>query len=89
MFGLTFGVLFLRALIGGISTTLLLYTSFSGTFLRTLYLCFFGTLPVLVLGYISVYLNVRPGWKMGLLKEVVLLMALLFGVNAWKLVQKK
>ena len=57
--------------------------------MRTLYLCFFGTLPVLVLGYISVYLNVRPGWKMGLLKEVVLLMALLFGVNAWKLVQKK
>ena len=50
---------------------------------------FFGRLPVLVLGYIVVYLNVHPSWKMGLLKEVVLLMALPFGVNAWGLVQKK
>ena len=46
-------------------------------------------LPVLVLSYIAVYLNVRPGWKMGLLKEVVMLMALPFDVNAWRLVQKK
>ena len=81
--------MFLCTLISGINTTLLLYTSFSGTFLRTLYLYFFGTLPVLVLGYIAVYLNVQPGWKMGLLKEVVLLMALPFDVNAWKLLQKK
>ena len=57
--------------------------------MRTLYLCFFGTLPILVLGYIAVYFNVRPGWKMGLLKEVVMLMALPFDVNAWRLVQKK
>ena len=57
--------------------------------MRTLYLCFFGTLPILVLGYIAVYFNVRPGWKRGLLKEVVMLMALPFDVNAWRLVQKK
>ena len=48
LFGLAFGVLFLCALIGGIGTTLLLHTSFSGTFLRTLYLGFFGALPVAV-----------------------------------------
>ena len=42
LFGLAFGVLFLCALIGGIGTTLLLHTSFSDTFLRTLYLGFFG-----------------------------------------------
>ena len=106
------------ALIGGIGTTLLLHTSFSGTFLRTLYLGFFGTLPVavfqgravldvqwgkymalfgviggvlsvLVFGYIAVYLDVHLGWKMGFLEEAVLLMALPFGVNAWKLMQKK
>ena len=118
LFGLAFGVLFLCALIGGIGTTLLLHTSFSGTFLRTLYLGFFGTLPVavfqgravldvqwgkymalfgviggvlsvLVFGYIAVYLDVHLGWKMGFLEEAVLLMALPFGVNAWKLMQKK
>lgn len=118
LFGLAFGVLFLCALIGGIGTTLLLHTSFSGTFLRTLYLGFFGALPVavfqgravldvqwgkylalfgfiggvlsvLVFGYIAVYLDVHLGWKMGFLEEVVLLMALPFGVNAWKLAQKK
>lgn len=118
LFGLAFGILFLCALIGGIGTTLLLHTSFSGTFLRTLYLGFFGALPVavfqgravldvqwgkylalfgviggvlsvLVFGYIAVYLDVHLGWKMGFLEEAVLLMALPFGVNAWKLAQKK
>ena len=118
LFGLAFGVLFLCALIGGIGTTLLLHTSFSGTFLRTLYLGFFGALPmavfqgravldvqwgkylalfgliggvlsVLVFGYIAVYLDVHLGWKMGFLEEAVLLMVLPFGVNAWKLAQKK
>ena len=118
LFGLAFGVLFLCALIGGIGTTLLLHTSFSGTFLRTLYLGFFGALPVavfqgravldvqwgkylalfgfiggvlsvLVFGYIAVYLDVHLGWKMGFLEAAVLLMALPFGVNAWKLAQKK
>ena len=118
LFGLAFGVLFLCALIGGIGTTLLLHTSFSGTFLRTLYLGFFGALPVavfqgravldvqwgkymalfgviggvlsvLVFGYIAVYLDVHLGWKMGFLEEAVLLMALPFCVNAWKLAQKK
>ena len=118
LFGLAFGVLFLCALIGGIGTTLLLHTSFSGTFLRTLYLGFFGALPVavfqgravldvqwgkylalfgviggvlsvMVFGYIAVYLDVHLGWKMGFLEEAVLLMALPFGVNAWKLAQKK
>ena len=118
LFGLAFGVLFLCALIGGIGTTLLLHTSFSGTFLRTLYLGFFGALPVavfqgravldvqwgkylalfgviggvlsvLVFGYIAVYLDVHLGWKMGFLEEAVLLMALPFSVNAWKLAQKK
>lgn len=118
LFGVAFGVLFLCALIGGIGTTLLLHTSFSGTFLRTLYLGFFGALPVavfqgravldvqwgkylalfgfiggvlsvLVFGYIAVYLDVHLGWKMGFLEEAVLLMALPFGVNAWKLMQKK
>ena len=118
LFGLAFGVLFLCALIGGIGTTLLLHTSFSGTFLRTLYLGFFGALPVavfqgravldvqwgkylalfgviggvlsvLVFGYIAVYLDVHLGWKMGFLEEAVLLMALPFGVNVWKLAQKK
>ena len=106
LFGLAFGVLFLCTLIGGIGTTLLLHTSFSGTFLRTLYLGFFGALPVavfqgravldvqwgryvLVFGYIAVYLDVHLGWKMGFLEEAVLLMALPFGVNAWKLAQKK
>ena len=118
LFGLAFGVLFLCALIGSIGTTLLLHTSFSGTFLRTLYLGFFGALPVavfqgravldvqwgkylalfgviggvlsvLVFGYIAVYLDVHLGWKMGFLEEAVLLMALPFGVNAWKLAQKK
>ena len=118
LFGLAFGLLFLCALIGGIGTTLLLHTSFSGTFLRTLYLGFFGALPVavfqgravldvqwgkylalfgviggalsvLVFGYIAVYLDVHLGWKMGFLEEAVLLMALPFGVNAWKLAQKK
>ena len=118
LFGLAFGVLFLCALIGGIGTTLLLHTSFSGTFLRTLYLGFFGALPVavfqgravldvqwgkylalfgfiggvlsvLVFGYIAVYLDVHLGWKMGFLEEAVLLMALPFAVNAWKLMQKK
>ena len=118
LFGLAFGVLFLCALIGGIGTTLLLHTSFSDTFLRTLYLGFFGALPVavfqgravldvqwgkylalfgliggvlsvLVFGYIAVYLDVHLGWKMGFLEEAVLLMALPFGVNAWKLAQKK
>lgn len=118
LFGVAFGVLFLCALIGGIGTTLLLHTSFSGTFLRTLYLGFFGALPVavfqgravldvqwgkylalfgviggvlsvLVFGYIAVYLDVHLGWKMGFLEEAVLLMALPFSVNAWKLVQKK
>ena len=118
LFGLAFGVLFLCALIGGIGTTLLLHTSFSGTSLRTLYLGFFGALPVavfqgravldvqwgkylalfgviggvlsvLVFGYIAVYLDVHLGWKMGFLEEAVLLMALPFGVNAWKLMQKK
>lgn len=118
LFGLAFGVLFLCALIGGIGTTLLLHTSFSGTFLRTLYLGFFGALPVavfqgravldvqwgkylalfgviggalsvLVFGYIAVYLDVHTGWKLGFLEEAVLLMALPFGVNAWKLAQKK
>ena len=118
LFGLAFGVLFLCALIGGIGTTLLLHTSFSGTFLRTLYLGFFGALPVavfqdravldvqwgkylalfgfiggvlsvLVFGYIAVYLDIHVGWKLGFLEEAVLLMALPFGVNAWKLVQKK
>lgn len=118
LFGLAFGVLFLCALIGGIGTTLLLHTSFSGTFLRTLYLGFFGALPVavfqgravldvqwgkylalfgviggalsvLVFGYIAVYLDVHLGWKMGFLEEAVLLMVLPFGVNAWKLMQKK
>lgn len=118
LFGLAFGVLFLCALIGGIGTTLLLHTSFSGTFLRTLYLGFFGALPVavfqgravldvqwgkylalfgviggvlsvLVFGYIAVYLDVHLGWKMGFLEEAVLLMALPFGMNAWKLAQKK
>ena len=118
LFGLAFGVLFLCALIGGIGTTLLLHTSFSGTFLRTLYLGFFGALPVavfqgravldvqwgkylalfgviggvlsvLVFGYIAVYLDVHLGWKMGFREEAVLLMALPFGVNAWKLAQKK
>ena len=118
LFGVAFGVLFLCALIGGIGTTLLLHTSFSGTFLRTLYLGFFGALPVavfqgravlnvqwgkylalfgviggalsvLVFGYIAVYLDVHLGWKMGFLEETVLLMALPFGVNAWKLMQKK
>lgn len=118
LFGLAFGVLFLCALIGGIGTTLLLHASFSGTFLRTLYLGFFGALPVvvfqgravldvqwgkylalfgviggalsvLVFGYIAVYLDVHLGWKMGFLEEAVLLMALPFSVNAWKLAQKK
>ena len=118
LFGLAFGVLFFCALIGGIGTTLLLHTSFSGTFLRTLYLGFFGALPVavfqgravldvqwgkymalfgviggvlsvLVFGYIAVYLDIHLGWKMGFLEEAVLLMALPFGVNAWKLAQKK
>ena len=118
LFGVAFGVLFLCALIGGIGTTLLLHTSFSGTFLRTLYLGFFGALPVtvfqgravldvqwgkylalfgfiggvlsvLVFGYIAVYLDVHLGWKMGFLEEAVLLMALPFGVDAWKLAQKK
>ena len=118
LFGVAFGVLFLCALIGGIGTTLLLHTSFSGTFLRTLYLGFFGALPVavfqgravldvqwgkylalfgviggvlsvLVFGYIAVYLDVHLGWKMGFLEEAVLLMVLPFGVNAWKLAQKK
>lgn len=118
LFGLAFGLLFLCALIGGIGTTLLLHTSFSGTFLRTLYLGFFGALPVavfqgravldvqwgkylalfgliggvlsvLVFGYIAVYLDVHAGWKMGFLEEAVLLMALPFVVNAWKLMQKK
>ena len=118
LFGVAFGVLFLCALIGGIGTTLLLHTSFSGTFLRTLYLGCFGALPVavfqgravldvqwgkylalfgfiggvlsvLVFGYIAVYLDVHLGWKMGFLEEAVLLMALPFGVNAWKLAQKK
>lgn len=118
LFGVAFGLLFLCALIGGIGTTLLLHTSFSGTFLRTLYLGFFGALPVavfqgravldvqwgkylalfgviggvlsvLVFGYIAVYLDVHFGWKMGFLEEAVLLMALPFGVNAWKLAQKK
>ena len=118
LFGLAFGVLFLCALIGGIGTTLLLHTSFSGTFLRTLYLGFFGALPVavfqgravvdvqwgkylalfgliggvlsvLVFGYIAVYLDIHAGWKLGFLEEAVLLMALPFGVNAWKLEQKK
>ena len=118
LFGVAFGVLFLCALIGGIGTTLLLHTSFSGTFLRTLYLGFFGALPVavfqgravldvqwgkylalfgviggvlsvLVFGYIAVYLGVHLGWKMGFLEEAVLLMALPFSVNAWKLAQKK
>ena len=118
LFGLAFGVLFLCALIGGIGTTLLLHTSFSGTFLRTLYLGFFGALPVavfqgravldvqwgkylalfgviggvlsvMVFGYIAVYLDIHLGWKMGFLEEAVLLMALPFGVNAWKLMQKK
>ena len=118
LFGVAFGVLFLCALIGGIGTTLLLHTSFSGTFLRTLYLGFFGALPVavfqgravldvqwgkylalfgliggvlsvLVFGYIAVYLDIHAGWKLGFLEEAVLLMALLFGVNAWKLAQKK
>ena len=118
LFGLAFGVLFLCALVGGIGTTLLLHTSFSGTFLRTLYLGFFGALPVavfqgravldvqwgkylalfgviggvlsvLVFGYIAVYLDVHAGWKLGFLEEAVLLMALPFGVNAWKLAQKK
>lgn len=118
LFGVAFGVLFLCALIGGIGTTLLLHTSFSGTFLRTLYLGFFGALPVavfqgravldvqwgkylalfgviggalsvLVFGYIAVYLDAHLGWKMGFLEEAVLLMALPFGVNAWKLMQKK
>ncbi|WP_455228991.1 hypothetical protein [Kingella denitrificans] len=118
LFGVAFGVLFLCALIGGIGTTLLLHTSFSGTFLRTLYLGFFGALPVavfqgravldvqwgkylalfgviggvlsvLVFGYIAVYLDVHLGWKMGFLEEAVLLMALPFSVNAWKLAQKK
>ena len=118
LFGVAFGVLFLCALIGGIGTTLLLHTSFSGTFLRTLYLGFFGALPVaafqgravvdvqwgkylalfgfiggvlsvLVFGYIAVYLDIHVGWKLGFLEEAVLLMALPFGVNAWKLVQKK
>ena len=118
LFGLAFGVLFLCALIGGIGTTLLLHTSFSGTFLRTLYLGFFGALPVavfqgravldvqwgkylalfgliggvlsvLVFGYIAVYLDIHAGWKLGFLEEAVLLMALPFGVNVWKLAQKK
>ena len=110
LFGLAFGVLFLCALIGGIGTTLLLHTSFSGTFLRALpvavfqgravldvqwgkYLALFGViggvLSVLVFGYIAVYLDVHLGWKMGFLEEAVLLMALPFGVNAWKLMQKK
>lgn len=118
LFGVAFGVLFLCALIGGIGTTLLLHTSFSGTFLRTLYLGFFGALPVavfqgravldvqwgkylalfgliggvlsvLVFGYIAVYLDIHAGWKLGFLEEAVLLMALPFGVNAWKLAQKK
>lgn len=118
LFGVAFGVLFLCALIGSIGTTLLLHTSFSGMFLRTLYLGFFGALPVavfqgravldvqwgkylalfgviggalsvLVFGYIAVYLDVHLGWKMGFLEEAVLLMALPFGVNAWKLAQKK
>ena len=118
LFGVAFGVLFLCALIGSIGTTLLLHTSFSGMFLRTLSLGFFGALPVavfqgravldvqwgkylalfgviggalsvLVFGYIAVYLDVHLGWKMGFLEEAVLLMALPFGVNAWKLAQKK
>ena len=90
LFGLAFGVLFLCALIGGIGTTLLLHTSFSGTFLRTLYLGFIGgVLSVLVFGYIAVYLDIHAGWKLGFLEEAVLLMALPFGVNAWKLAQKK
>ena len=118
LFGVAFGVLFLCALIGSIGTTFLLHTSFSGAFLRTLYLGFFGALPVavfqgravldvqwgkylalfgfiggvlsvLVFGYIAVYLDVHLGWKMGFLEEAVLLMALPFGVNAWKLMQKK
>ena len=118
LFGLAFGVLFLCALIGGIGTTLLLHTSFSGTFLRTLYLGFFGALPVavfqgravldvqwgkylalfgviggvlsvMVFGYIAGYLDIHLGWKMGFLEEAVLLMVLPFGVNAWKLAQKK
>ena len=60
LFGLAFGVLFLCALIGGIGTTLLLHTSFSGTFLRTLYLGFFGALPVAVFQGRAV-LNVQWG----------------------------
>ena len=48
-----------------------------------------GALSVLVFGYIAVYLDVHLGWKMGFLEEAVLLMALPFGVNAWKLAQKK
>ena len=82
--------MFLCALIGGIGTTLLLHTSFSDTFLRTLYLGFFdGVLSVLVFGYIAVYLDIHAAWKLGFLEEAVLLMALPFGVNAWKLEQKK
>ena len=48
-----------------------------------------GVLSVLVFGYIAVYLDVHAGWKLGFLEEAVLLMALPFGVNAWKLAQKK
>ena len=48
-----------------------------------------GALSVLVFGYIAVYLDVHLGWQMGFLEEAVLLMALPFGVNAWKLAQKK
>ena len=77
LFGLAFGVLFLCALIGGIGTTLLLHTSFSGTFLRTLYLGFFGALPVAVFQGRAV-LDVQWGKYLAL-----------FGVNAWKLAQKK
>ena len=48
-----------------------------------------GVLSVLVFGYIAVYLDIHAGWKLGFLEEAVLLMALPFGVNAWKLAQKK
>ena len=82
--------MFLCALIGSIGTTFLLHISFSDTFLRTLYLGFFGgVLSVLVFGYIAVYLDIHAGWKLGFLEEAVLLMALPFSVNAWKLEQKK
>ena len=104
LFGLAFGILFLCALIGGIGTTL--YLGFFGALPVAVfqgravldvqwskYLALFGViggaLSVLVFGYIAVYLDVHLGWKMGFLEEAVLLMALPFGVNAWKLAQKK